>query len=273
MSWNEFHHPDISWPVISRKVGLEFMELLELTALFLTKGGWGLIKQNCYPSNAAYRTALSRLRKQGLVVRRESEVGVPQLGLTDSGRQCLPVYFNPLQHWNRPWKRIWYMLIYDVPEADRKYRNILRQFLLKKRMGCLQKSVWVTPEDIRPDFADLTQAANLDAFAYLFESRTVLGLPSRRVVEDAWDFNRLGKIQGHYCSVMDKNLELLMEGTHSPSDLLTLLRLSVEGYHAAMEKDPLLPEGLHPKGYLGKQVYAMHKKLLQEANQQMLHSN
>ena len=268
MVWQEFHHPDISWPVVRRKAGIELLELLELSALFLTKGGWGLINRHCYPSDAAYRTATSRLRTQGLLVKKQSAAKTPKLILTDAGKKRIPAYFSPEQYWNRTWNKIWYMLIYDIPETDRKYRDVLRQFLRRKRMGCLQKSVWITPEDIRPDFDDLSKAANIDAFAYLIEGRTVLGTPSWRIVEDAWDFGRIGQIQGHYCSVMEQNIKLLKEGRTPPEDIASLLRTAVDGYHAAMHGDPLLPTPLLPESYRGKEAYALHCAMLHEVDRQ-----
>ncbi|MCK5676383.1 MAG: hypothetical protein KAH99_05160 [Verrucomicrobia bacterium] len=268
MVWQSFHHPDISWPVVRRRAGLEFMELLDLTALFLCKGGWGVLNRSCYPSNAAYRTASSRLQKQGLVVWRNKGGATPQLRLTETGRELMPAYFHAEKLWNRPWNKLWYLLVYDVPEVDRKYRNVLRQVLKRKRMGCLQQSVWITSEDIRPDFDDLSTVASIGAFAYLFESRTVLGLSNNRVVEDAWNFERLRGIQEHYCSIMEKNIEQLRSRNHSRDEIAELLRMSLDAYHAAMTEDPLLPRELHPKDYLGQQVQILNQTLFSEIDRQ-----
>ncbi len=164
MDWFTFHHPDISFPVVRRRVGIEIMEMIEMSALFLSKGGWGLMNRSCYPNQAAYLNASSRLRRKGLVVKRSVGGETPVLFLSAEGRSTLPDYFSPEQCWDKKWNGIWYMLIYDVPELDRKYRDVLRLFLKRMRMGCLQQSVWITPHDIRPDFDDLAEAANADAF-------------------------------------------------------------------------------------------------------------
>ena len=42
-------------------------------------------------------------------------------------------------------------------------------------MGCLQKSVWVSPRDIRPEHDDLVKGIRVNFYAYLFEATTVLG--------------------------------------------------------------------------------------------------
>jgi phenylacetic acid degradation operon negative regulatory protein len=261
MDWISFHHPDVSWPVVRRRAGIEFMELLELSALFFSRGGWGLINRSCYPNKAAYQNATSRLRKKGLIIHRNDGAETPKLMLSDAGRQLIPSYFNPETFWNKKWNGIWYLMMYDIPEVDKRYRNVLRKFLKRMRMGCLQKSVWITPSDIRPEFDDLAKAASLDGFAYLFEARTVLGLSSSRVVEDAWNFDRLFLLQQHFCQVVEKNMELLLEAQCDEEDLSQLIRQAVDAYHAAFCEDPLLPNALLPTNYLGREVLLRHRKL------------
>ena len=263
MKWCEFHHPDISWPVIRRRAGVEIMEMLEMVSLFLSRGGWGLLNQSCYPNQAAYRNATSRLCRRGLVVSRSVGGQTPHLMLSDAGLSDLPAYFAPEKMWEKKWNGIWYLLVYDVPEVDRKYRNVLRQFLKQMRMGCLQQSVWVTPQDIRPDFDDLSKAAGLDGFSFLFEAKTVLGLPSRRVVEEAWNFERLGQLQDHYCGVMEENIRRLEQDACSTEDLAVLMRLAMDAYHGVFSEDPLLPRSLHPAGYRGMEVLSLHRRLFE----------
>lgn len=269
MDWIAFHHPDICWPVIRRRAGIELMEFLELATLLLSRGGWAVINRSCYPNKAAYQNATSRLRKNGLIVHREEGAETPQLVLTDGGKRSLPDYFAPEKLWDRKWNGIWYLMMYDIPEVDKKYRNTLRQFLKRMRMGNLQKSVWVTPRDVRAEFDDLVKAASLDGFAYLFEARTVLRLPSRVVVADAWDFDRIGMLQARYCEVADLNISKLTGAESSAEELALLVRMAVDAYHAAFIEDPLLPSALHPNGYQGREVLRLHRSLLGLVTQQL----
>lgn len=267
MKWTEFHHPDISWPVVRRRAGIELMEMLEMASVFLTRGGWGLLNRSCYPNHAAYLNSTSRLRKNGLIVSRSGNGQTPHLSLTDAGKNDLPAYFSPEKSWNRKWGGIWYLLIYDVPEVDRKYRDVLRSFLKRMRMGCLQQSVWVTPQDIRPEFDDLSTAASLGAFAFLFEAKTVLGLPNNRVVEEAWNLARLCLLQDRYCAVMGENMAQLEQGNCSAEELGMLMRMALNAYHSVFVEDPLLPMSLYPATYRGVEVLSLHRKLFSKINE------
>ena len=240
---------------------MELLELLNITSKFLSKDDWAVLNHSCYPNRKSYRDATYRLRDKGLLVHHRDGGRTPKLTLTEAGENSLPDYFNPEKAWGRKWKGVWYLFVYDVPEVDRKYRDVLRQFLKRMHLGCLQQSVWITPFDIRPEFDDLVKGASVDAFAYLFESKTVLGLPNRRVVDDAWNFDRVLQIQSHYCSVMEENRARLADGKVGEEDLASLIRLSLEGLHSAFSEDPLLPKTLWPPGYEGERAIGLHRSL------------
>lgn len=269
MNWIRLHHPDISLPVIRRRAGIEIIEMLEVASSFFTQGSWGLVNRSCYPNRSAYSNATSRLHKHGLIIKRSQSGKTPRLLLSEAGKNSLQDYFSPEKKWKQKWNNIWYLLVYDVPEVDRKYRNVLRQFLKRLHMGCLQQSVWVTPHDIRPDFDDLATAANIGTFAYLFESRTVLGLSNRQIICDAWDFDHLYSIQELYCSVMEQNITHLKTQAFNAKELAELIQIALNAYHSAFAEDPLLPKTLHPADYLGIKVLATHRSLFHLIDQQL----
>ncbi len=274
MKWASFHHPDFSFPVVKRKISLELLELLEFVGEVSTQGGWALINRSCYPNRTAYNDAVYRLRKSGLLVTERGGGKTPRIKITEDGTNSLASFIRPEKRWNRKWNTLWYILMYDVPESDRSYRNTLRRFLHSHRMGCLQKSVWITPTDIRPEFDDLTKAAAISDFAYLFEAKTVLGLPSEVVVSDAWNFTALNQVQERFITVYEENLNRIQSETLIPfEDVIRLATEEMNAYRSALVNDPLLPKSLWPKNYRGKEVVSIHRKLSNELRHHILQSN
>jgi phenylacetic acid degradation operon negative regulatory protein len=261
MDWKGFHHPDWSLPVLKRRISEEWVDFMKDVGLVLATNGRSLAWNTSYPSQTAYRSAMSRLRKAGLVAIHHDDGKLPTLRLTPEGHDRLPPYHAPERLWDTSWNGIWYMLIFDVPEKERHYRDTLRGFLKRLRMGCLQKSVWVTPRDIRPDYDDLEQAANVHAISYLLESKTVLHREAAEIVESSWDFDHLQELHERYLSVYRENLGLLSVAGRNEADLIKLLRQEAEAYVQCMRPDPLLPNELLPKSYLGKKVYKLHKQV------------
>ncbi len=128
-------------------------------------------------------------------------------------------------------------------------------------MGCLQQSVWVSPLDIRPVYADLQTTLNVDSVAYLFEARTVLGRSSQSIVRDAWDFARLAEGHEQFIHAAEETMDDLLCGRVSAPDAARLVRLELAHYLSVMDRDPLLPRSLLPSDYRGMDVYDIHKKL------------
>lgn len=260
MNWKSFHHPDWSLPVVKRRISEEWIDVMKDVGNILLTQGRSLIWNHSYPNQTAFKMAMSRLRKSGLAVKYEDELHLPCLKITEEGLQSIPAYHAPHKNWDTDWNGIWYVLMFDVPESERHYRDNLRNYLKKLHLGCLQKSVWVTPRDIRPQYDDLEQAANVHAVSYLFESRTVLHLDQQEIVENAWDFNRLQELHERYLLVYEANINLLNASVHDETAIMSLLYQEAEAYVQCMCNDPLLPKSLLPRNYLGIKVYSLHSR-------------
>ncbi len=269
MNWTPLHHPDISLPIIRRKASRELITLLAGTAELLLSGGRSSLYKGCYPNTHAFQSSVDRMRKQGLLTVSKSDGSLPELKLTPSAISSLPPYYAPEKLWNKRWNKWWYVLMFDVPEKNRSYRDTLRKFLKQMRCGCLQKSVWVTPRDIRPDYDDLNRAAAVDSVAFLFESRTVLGFGDQSVVREAWNFNKLNQLHESYIQFAEENLSKLQNENPVEEEVLQLLRMDNQAYSQAMLSDPLLPKELHPEEYIGMRVFQIHSKLSHQIAKQL----
>ena len=265
MNWKTFHHPDISLPVIRRKAGEELITLLAGTADLVLSGGRSTIYKGCYPNTRAFDASLCRLRKKGLITTAKTDGTLPILKLTPEAVMSLPPYLNPEKFWNKRWGKLWYLLMFDVPEKQRSYRDTLRTFLKKRHFGCLQKSVWVTPVDVRADYDDLNRAACVDSVAFLFEAKTVLGFGNQSVVREAWNFTRINAVQRLYIQFATENIMRIKETRATESEIVQLLRMDNLAYAQAMLNDPLLPKTLHPDDYVGMDVARIHRELSRQA--------
>lgn len=269
MAWVDFHHPDLCLPVIRRRATEEVLDLLLGLGEVVMTRGWSTMLRGTFPSDGAYRSAMYRLRKQGLIAYRRQGGRDPVLRLTAAGEVTRPAAFHPHRFWDRKWNRIWYVLMFDVPETERSYRTALRGFLQRLRMGGLQKSVYVTPHDIRPEYADLAEAGGVGSYAVLMEARTVLGQTSAEIVRAAWDVDRLEAVQAAFCRTCEGNLEKLRERDGTRESVLALARQEIAAYLQVMSKDPLLPHALWPAGYLGAEVFRLHGELGKEIGRRL----
>ena len=267
--WRGAADPNWCWTVTRRKFADDVLYTLGALAETLMTRGRSLTWGPGIPRQRAYQAAVQRLKKQGLVAYRKTGGKTPGLFLTAEGDARLEASLRPEPYWQSPWDGTWYVLVFDVPERHRGYRFALRGFLNRMRMGGLQRSVWVSPRDIRPAYKDLDIAASVKDCCFLLQSRTVLGQPPGEIVARAWPMDVLRSNQEQYLRVFKARLLRLKEKPPASADLHALLREERIAYLSAMEKDPLLPESLWPAGYLGRQVYSLHRILLEEIGRRL----
>ena len=256
-----FHHPDISLTVLGRRT-LDFaLDCVQSYAQLATTRGHSYLLRGCFPSDVAYRSAIYRLRKAGVIVSRRKRDGARRMEIVPAQRSLRPE-LHPHKAWGARWDGLWRVLVYDIDERERRFRDGLRRALRAQRLGCLQQSVWVSPRDIRPIYADLQTAINIDSVACLFEARTVLGRAGRDVVDLAWDFDGLAERQRSYIAAGEGTLDRLSSGRMEAGEAASLARAEMAHYLHAMSSDPLLPSKLLPPGYMGRTVYDLHLKIM-----------
>jgi phenylacetic acid degradation operon negative regulatory protein len=261
MGFLPFDGPSISWPLVRRRAAEDLLYWFDCYVTLLRTNGKRISPGACYEDKKSYYAAVYRLRKAGLLTPTTPGRGGSIL-LTETGLNALAPYARPKRYWKRRWNGRWFLLVYDVPEEERQYRDVLRRFLREHRMGELQRSVYVTPHDIRPLYEDLAKATGIRGYAMLFETHSVLAMHDEQVVTSAWDFDLLDSRQAYYCRTAAANLDQLISGPYTRTELESLARDELQGYRLAMVDDPLLPEKLLPRTYLGKKVFRLHTKMV-----------
>jgi len=264
MEW--FHHPDFCPRLVVRRAAEELLDLsVGMIELVLSRGRAGMVAPHLLrPGEVRYRMAQHRLRKAGFLAVRRARGQPPVFRLTPEGERKVPDLLRPERRWNRAWSGRWQMLVYDVPETERAYRNHLRAFLRRMRMGRLQNSVWITPDDIRAEYADLMEAAAVEDYAMLVEARTVLGNRGSRVARIAWNLDRIDAGHAWYLQAVDAALDRVAATPPTRQQAWTIVREDLNAYRAVMADDPLLPRALWPDGYRGPAVVAAHRRLVEE---------
>ncbi|HEX9721945.1 MAG TPA: hypothetical protein VGA53_01645 [Candidatus Paceibacterota bacterium] len=93
-----------------------------------------------------------RMRKQGLL-QIEQKGRHYHIALTSEGRKKARwVQLDSLQVQKpKQWKNSWYFLLFDVAQAERWKRDILRSFLERMQFMLFQRSIWVHAHDCRAE--------------------------------------------------------------------------------------------------------------------------
>ena len=117
---------------------------------------------------SALSKALKRLRENGLI---ETYLETEKLAfkLTVAGENLIhDQVFD-----NGSWDGVWRVVIFDIPEKQRKIRRILRSRL--KLWGFIpwQKSVWATKKDIAPELKEIITELKINDWVIVLESKDI----------------------------------------------------------------------------------------------------
>jgi phenylacetic acid degradation operon negative regulatory protein len=114
--------------------------------------------------------------------------------LTEKGRSLLAGPRDPERCWAEPWDGIWRVVVFDVPEKNRRLRDKLRDALKVAYFGQLQKSVWISPRPV-PDLQRVIKRhAGGSQRMTVMECRVVPGSEEREVARVAWDFRKINSL-------------------------------------------------------------------------------
>lgn len=118
---------------------------------------------------------LCRLRSQGLVVRSGGKK-FGHWGVTSKGRKLIGNSAVPSA---AAADGIGRLVIFDIPEGERKKRDAIREELISAGFSQLQKSVWFGERPLPKDFIDFLQQIRAEQYVHIFSVRERGTLPKR----------------------------------------------------------------------------------------------
>jgi phenylacetic acid degradation operon negative regulatory protein len=221
----------------------------------------------------AYRSGflrqLQRLEKRQFLDRRVDRSGNRVHRLTEAGRLHALGGRDPGAHWKRHWDGRWRLVLFDVPRTRNATRDKLRRYLRNRGFGCLQNSVWITPDPVNEE-RNLLSGEPVDVESLiLFEARPCAGESDEGIVAGAWNF---AEINSRYASHLQLLKKCPCRHLKTKEAVMTFRRWLGEEREAwmnAISRDPLLPEPLLPRTYFGQESWRMRLEVMGEAGQQM----
>jgi len=177
--------------------------------------------------------------------------------LTKKGRQLFQGERDPEKQWERAWDGKWRMVVFDIPESSRKLREDLRNLIKAQSFGCLQKSIWISPDPFGKDIRNLRRMAPAPRTLSFLECSELYGGKPMEIAKAAWDFASLESSYTQYLSFLDYHQE-----TSGQCPLEEFLAQENHLWDQAMGADPLLPNELLPKKYLGKDALKARREIV-----------
>jgi DNA-binding transcriptional regulator PaaX len=187
--------------------------------------------------------------------------------LTEQGRLSALGGRDPVTAWNRSWDGLWRLVVFDVPDTQSAARIRLWRFLRERHFGFLQKSVWITPDPVTESLTAWDQGRNVDTLVIL-EAHPCRHVSAETMVMGAWDFDRINRCYTKCLHILQQPPETSAPAPKSAGLWRRWAQMERTAWWTAVSLDPLLPNGLLPKAYLGKQVWVRRQEAFAQAMQQ-----
>jgi len=215
---------------------------------------------------------IDRLERARLLERQECRADAPDdrlYRLTDLGRLRALRGRDPQARWARSWDGRWRLVLFDVPVSRDTYRQRLRRYLADQGFGCLQGSVWVTPDPMEQERQHLT-GGNIDVNSLiLIEGRMYAGESDEKIVAGAWDFAAINHRYKKYLRILQDQPASKVSNEAEARSLRAWADTEQKGWWEAIHSDPLLPERILPPGYLGREAWRRRIQSLRLAGRQI----
>jgi phenylacetic acid degradation operon negative regulatory protein len=214
----------------------------------------------------AYRNGflpqVAKLERQHLLERDPKAPADRLYRLTARGRLHALGGRDPEAQWARPWDGHWRLVLFDVPMGQNARRERLRRYLRSRAFGCLQGSVWITPDPVQGEREILAGGQVNVETLLLLEARPAAGESDAEIVDGAWDFAQINRRYARHLKVLARCPASELTDTGAARALRHWAAEEREAWLAAVRSDPLLPERLLPVEYLGRRAWEQRKAVL-----------
>ncbi|MFI0263920.1 PaaX family transcriptional regulator C-terminal domain-containing protein [Streptomyces sp. NPDC017056] len=199
------------------------------------------------------RSAVSRLKRRGLLVAARTESGAAAYGLSEAAHQLLDdgdrrIYGKPSP---RP-SDGWVLAVFSVPEQERHKRHLLRSRLARLGFGTAAPGVWIAPAHLYDETRHTLDRLQLSGYVDLFTGVHAGFEPTADAVARWWDLRSLAA--RHHAFLADHEPVLRHWSSRRTVPAEAAYRdylLALDAWRRLPYADPGLPSPLLPEGWPG----------------------
>ncbi|MGI5260777.1 PaaX family transcriptional regulator [Streptomyces angustmyceticus] len=199
------------------------------------------------------RSAVSRLKRRGLLVAARTATGAAAYGLSDAARQLLED--GDRRIFGRPAARLsdgWVLAVFSVPEEERHKRHLLRSRLARLGFGTAAPGVWIAPAQLYEETRHTLDRLQLAPYVDLFTGEHAGFAPTADAVARWWDLDALA---ARHRAFLDEQEPVLARWSRRrsvpPEAAYRDYLLALDAWRQLPYADPGLPSPLLPEDWPG----------------------
>jgi phenylacetic acid degradation operon negative regulatory protein len=201
----------------------------------------------------AVRSAVSRLKRRGLLVPTRRATGAAAYGLSDAARQLLED--GDRRIFGRPAARLsdgWVLAVFSFPEEERHKRHLLRSRLARLGFGTAAPGVWIAPAQLYEETRHTLERLQLAPYVDLFTGTHAGFAATADAVARWWD---LDAVAAQHRAFLEEQEPVLRRWSRRrsvpPEAAYRDYLLALDAWRRLPYADPGLPSPLLPEDWPG----------------------
>lgn len=200
-------------------------------------------------------STLGRLTAKGWVnTERDRLKKLNIYSITEEGQDRVTNTLKHLRLVEEEWNGHWLFVLFNIPEKDRKYRDILRNRLMGIGFGRAQNSVWVAARDIRFEFEDLLETEKISSCTTILYPKLTSDESASLAKSFEWSWDKLDQ---EYQDFQDLATNFLSGKIKDELRAKTLVYL----YAKLLAQDPKFSPEFEPKNYSRTKAHEKYLKI------------
>ena len=157
------------------------------------------------------------------------------------------------------------MVVFDIPESQKKARDILRYRIKKEGFSLMQGSLWVSPLEPSDRLLHYIRNKNLRWYVKILKFE-IDKADEKEMIHRIWKLDKLNAAYLEFIEDAKKYFALVKDYDFGSEIIkfkaLNLLARETEGkYLEIVKSDPRLPSSLLPRDWQGKHAYKIYQQL------------
>lgn len=202
---------------------------------------------------------IHRLEVEAYLERQPGEKRDRLYRLTAKGRLAALGGLDPVREWGRPWDGRWRFFCFDMPADRAAERSALLRALRDRRFGCLQGSLWISPDPADQIRRDLKGDRHPNSLIVL-EGTPCAGEEHSELVESAWDFDEISRRWSLFDQQVCEGARRAESRGFQAGEFWEWCGHTRQLWAEIVEVDPFLPATLLPAAYQGQRIWRKKEK-------------
>ncbi|WP_425828461.1 PaaX family transcriptional regulator C-terminal domain-containing protein [Streptomyces fractus] len=207
------------------------------------------------------RSAVSRLKRRGLLLPARTEAGAAGYALSDDARQLLDDGDRRI-YGSGSSADGWVLAVFSVPESERAKRHVLRSTLTGLGFGTAAPGVWLAPLGVYEETRHTLERIGCSGYVELFRGEHLGFAATADAVARWWDLSALAKLHEAFLDEHEPVLRAWQSRSATPPrEAYRDYLLALDSWRHLPYADPGLPAELLPDGWPGVRAAEVFRAL------------